>query len=581
MIAGDDYNRRKRLAVIGVSTLLLVAMAVAVTLSIAFSGVEDSGMEDAEDELKGKNQKTSVAASMRAIKSLCQPTYYKQTCEQTLAKSGGNTTDPKELIKIAFKIAEKEIDLAAKKSLTLQKLEKDSRTRGALTSCKELMTMSINELKTAFSEFEDFDISNLDGLMADIKTWLSAAMTYQETCLDAFENTTTTAGEKMKKALKTAMEMSSNGLDIVTEISSVYSGMRIPARRLLQGKLPDEDEIFPSWVDAGQRRLLSSPVSDIEADLVVAKDGSGDFKSIREALLHVPMKKRNKAFVIYIKEGIYKEYLVFKRSMENVTVIGDGADKTRITGDKNFADGIDIYRTATVAVIGNNFMAKNIGFENSAGAIKHQAVALRVSSDFAIFYNCSMDGYHDTLYTHAKRQFYRDCTVSGTIDFVFGDAPVVFQNCTFLVRKPLENQQCTVTAQGRKARRQPSGIIIQNSTITAHPEFEPVKDQFKTYLGRPWKEFSRTVIMESFIDDIIEPEGWSPWFGTFGLKTCWYGEYNNYGPGSSTIKRVKWNGIKPVSRQHAIDFTPGRFLGGDSWIEPTGIPYAAYLTTQN
>lgn len=229
-------------------------------------------------------------------------------------------------------------------------------------------------------------------------------------------------------------------------------------------------------------------------------------------------------------------------------------------------------------VVGDYFVAKNIGFENSAGAIKHQAVALRVSSDYAVFYNCSMDGYQDTLYTHAKRQFYRDCTISGTIDFVFGDAPAVFQNCTFLVRKPLINQQNIVTAQGRKQRRQPTAIVIQNSTITAHPELYAERLIFKTYLGRPWKEFSRTIIMESFIDDLIQPDGWLPWMGSFGLKTCWYTEFNNYGPGANKKARVTWNGIKNITRQHALDFTPGRFLRGDTWIKATGVPYTPYLT---
>lgn len=232
-------------------------------------------------------------------------------------------------------------------------------------------------------------------------------------------------------------------------------------------------------------------------------------------------------------------------------------------------------------VLGDNFVARNIGFENSAGAIKHQAVALRVSADFAVFYNCTMDGYQDTLYAHAKRQFYRECSISGTIDFIFGDAPVVFQNCQFLIRRPLKNQRCIVTAQGRKQRRQPSAIIIQNSTITAHPDMLPVKDQFKSFLGRPWKEFSRTIIMESFIDDLIQPEGWLPWKGDFGLKTCWYTEFDNYGPGSNLTARVKWSGIKTISRQRAMYFTPGRFLRADRWIKPTGVPYAPYFTRRS
>ncbi|KAJ6384573.1 hypothetical protein OIU78_027807 [Salix suchowensis] len=568
----DDSKRKRRLAIIGVSSMLLVAMVVAVTVGV---GLNSSG----DDKLNDSSHKSTsqVSASMKAVKAICQPTDYRKTCEENLQKAAGNTTDPKDLIKIAFKIAEKQINEAAKKSKLLEELSKDPRTRGALQSCKELMNMSVGELKQSLDKVTDFDLSEIETMVADVKTWLSASITYQETCLDGFENTTTDAGKKMKKGMKLAMELSANLLDIVSGLSSAIPSLEsYTHRRLLQDDLPvlGHGEQFPEWTDMGTRRLLAAPVSKIKADIVVAKDGSGDFTTITEALNHVPIK-RKKAFVLHIKEGVYQEYLEIR--MDNLVVIGDGREKTRITGNKNFVDGINTFRTSTVAVLGDNFVAKNIGFENNAGAIKHQAVALRVSADYAVFYNCSMDGHQDTLYTHAKRQFYRDCSISGTIDFVFGDASVVFQNCKFLVRKPLENQQCIVTAQGRKMRRQPSAIVIQNSTFTAHPDLFPERKIFKSYLGRPWKEYSRTIIMESFIDDLIQPDGWLPWLGTFGLKTCWYTEFNNYGPGSSKKLRVKWNGIKTINRQHAMDFTPARFLKGDSWIKATGIPYAPFL----
>jgi len=566
----ENYvSRKKKITVISLSAIFLVALVVAVTVGVNLHHSSSS------DEDKSNN---NLSATMKAIKLICQPTDYKEECVKSLSSEAGNTTDSKELIKAAFTAAMDHINEAAKKSNVLKELEKDPRAKKALDSCKELMDSSTDEFKNSFDQLGDFDGTRVDELLNDLRIWLSAAITYQETCLDAFQNTTGDAGEKMRAALKSAMQMSSNSLAIVSDLSKVLSNFNFPSlgRRLLEHDVPvlGHGELYPDWFTdiPGSRRLLAASPAQIKPDVTVAKDGSGQFKTINEALPLIP-KNSNKTFVIYIKEGVYQEYVELNKSMTHVMMIGDGPHKTRITGNKNFVDGIPTFKTCTVGVSGDYFIAKNIGIANTAGAEKHQAVALKVQSDFSIFYNCSFDGYQDTLYAHTKRQFYRDCTISGTIDFVFGDSAAVFQSCTFVVRKPMDNQQCIVTAQGRKERRQPSAIILLNSKVVADPALYPVRFQRKVYLGRPWKEFSRTIIMKTHLDDLIQPEGWSPWLGNFGINTCFYTEFQNVGPGSNTTQRVKWRGIKTITGQHALDFTPGRFLGGDTWIKTTGVPY--------
>lgn len=227
------------------------------------------------------------------------------------------------------------------------------------------------------------------------------------------------------------------------------------------------------------------------------------------------------------------------------------------------------------AVNGDGFLAKDIGIENTAGPDGHQAVAVRVSGDKAIFYNVHMDGYQDTLYAHSYRQYYRDCLVSGTIDFIFGDAVAVFQRCRLVVRKPNEDQACMITAQGRKEHRSVGITVLQNCDIVAEPAFLELKPMPEAYLGRPWKEYSRTIVMQSNIDGFIAPEGWSPWMGTFALDTLYYGEYQNRGAGSGLSQRVKWKGIKKITPQLAQSFTPGMLYKDDAWVKTSGIPYVS------
>ncbi|KAL2514892.1 putative pectinesterase/pectinesterase inhibitor 28 [Forsythia ovata] len=548
----DDH--KKNVVAIGICSLLLVAMVV------AFIGTHHDAEYDSYDH-------KDVSDSKKAIQTICKSTDYQKTCVDSLKSS--DTSNPKELIELAFEAAKKYINEAAKNSTVLQSLQKDPRAKSALDSCHELAERAVNDLQRSYDKFKAFDVSNFNNMLSDIKIWLSGAITYQETCLDGFEDVQGDAGEKMRQSLKTAMELTSNGLAMVTEISSELKSLSVQGfhnRRLLSKDLPD-------WIDIKTRKLLQAQPQQIKPDLVVAKDGTGKYTTINEAMKDIP-KNSDKAFVLYIKEGVYEEKVQFNSSLINLIVIGDGPTKTRITGKLNFIDGTSTYHTATVAVHGDNFIAKDIGFENSAGPEKHQAVALRVGADKSLFYNCHMDGYQDTLYAHTYRQFYKDCVISGTIDFIFGDSAAVFQGCTMVVRKPMDNQQCIVTAQGRKEARQPTGHVLQNCTIQADPAYYPVRNKLKSYLGRPWKQYSRTIILESFLDDLIQPQGWLPWNETFALNTLFYAEFNNRGPASVKTQRITWPGVKELPANRVQRFTASQFIDADTWIPSTGVPYA-------
>lgn len=164
----------------------------------------------------------------------------------------------------------------------------------------------------------------------------------------------------------------------------------------------------------------------------------------------------------------------------------------------------------------------NITFRNTAGPIKQQAVAVRNGADMSAFYSCSFEGYQDTLYTHSLRQFYRDCQIYGTIDFIFGNAAVVFQNCKISSRLPLVGQFNTITAQGRSDPNQNTGISIQNCSIKAAKDLATANVTVETYLGRPWKEYSTTIFMQSYIASLIDPAGWAPclfrWASSFKIS---------------------------------------------------------------
>ncbi|KAF2307279.1 hypothetical protein GH714_026068 [Hevea brasiliensis] len=325
------------------------------------------------------------------------------------------------------------------------------------------------------------------------------------------------------------------------------------------------------------RKLLEAFTDGVSVSkmVVVNPNGSGDFATITDAVNSAPNNPASSDgyFVIYVVAGVYNEYVSIPKNKKYLMMIGDGINHTIITGNRSVVDGWTTFNSATFAVVGQGFVALNMTIQNTAGAIKQQAVAVRNGADLSAFYNCGFEGYQDTLYTHSLRQFYRDCEIYGTIDYIFGNAAVVFQNCKIYARLPLDNQFNAVTAQGRIDPNQNTGTSIQNCSILAAEDLASSNGTTKSYLGRPWKEYSRTVVMQSFIDSLIDPSGWAPCSGDFALATLYYAEFDNTGPGSNTTNRVTWPGYHLINATDAANFTVSNFTQGDFWLPGTGVPY--------
>ncbi|KAJ0770402.1 putative pectinesterase [Helianthus annuus] len=790
-----EGGKKKKYTVIAIATMLVVAAVVGTIFHVRRSTKE---IEIHTEEKTGAVillAATVVTATTIII--LCKYTDFRDICRETLERIKAGIKAPSQLIKASFAHAVERIQFAIDKSSTIRQSEKDPRAVVALDQCKELLGVSIDDLKRSINKVSLFDVPKLKDNTIELRVWLSGSVTYQETCIDAFDNTTSNSGPAMVKLLDLGIKLTRNSLAMLDGIIELAGGKppiskifvpRVPQEpeptttvididnnqpelpqpevpqtkpkgfifdwRInrkgpqpevpqpnpktinvdidqnipqpnpktinvdidqnipqpnpktinvdidqnvpqpksktktinvdvqgnvpqpkpktktinvdiqgnvpqpkpktktinvdiqgnvpqpkpktktinvdIQGNVPqpkprttvwkkevtivhshgtkpvevtgrrmldqtpiddqepesqsenepimlhETDTPYPTWADTSRRSLINADPGTLKPNAVVAQDGSGQFKTIMEAVNTAP-KRSPQPFIILIKAGVYKEYVTIPRGIDNVVFLGEGPTKTKITGNKNYIDGVATFHSATVAVNGDGFMARGVGFENTAGPDKHQAVALRVSADMSIFHNCVMEGYQDTLYTHSYRQFYRQCSISGTIDFIFGNAAAVFQDCKMIVRKPMSNQACMVTAQGRKDQHSVGGLVFDGCTITAEPDFLSAAPMPKSYLGRPWKEFSRTIIMQSFIDKNIDPEGWAPWVGTFGQDTCYYAEFNNKGPGADTSRRVKWKGVKKISQQEAASFGPGTYIQGDTWIKASSVPYDAGL----
>ncbi|VFQ92520.1 unnamed protein product [Cuscuta campestris] len=441
--------------------------------------------------------------------------------------------------------------------------------RGTVRDCTELNGVTVSAMKKSVSGVKS-------GKLADAKAYLSGALTNRATCLEALE----TAAGPMKATLLGSIR------DTYQQVSNALSALPRPGAGNRRGRRRLMSADFPGWVSRRDRRILLQQQDDGDGDagdydgqgetLTVAADGTGNFTTVTDAVNFAPNNSAVRIF-IYVRQGIYQENVEIPSWKPNIVLLGDGRDVTVITGNRSVADGWTTFRSATVAVSGDGFLARDITFENTAGPAKHQAVALRVNSDLAAVYRCAITGFQDSLYVHSFRQFYRECDISGTIDFIFGNAAAAFQGCNIVTRIPLPGQFTVVAAQSRDSPYEATGISIQNCSVLAAGDLDGNSNAVKSFLGRPWRNYSVTVVMESYIGGFIDPRGWTRWAGVGGddqgLDTLYYGEYQNSGPGSDTDNRVDWAGYHVMEYDDAWNFTVSEFITGDEWLDSTSFPY--------
>lgn len=299
----------------------------------------------------------------------------------------------------------------------------------------------------------------------------------------------------------------------------------------------------------------------------VALDGSGDYRTIQEAINAVRDLSQQDV-TIHIKKGIYHEKLIVPQWKSNIYLLGDDPLQTIITNsdysgkviptgkDAFGKDKFSTYTSYTMLVEGNNFKAENLTIENASGRVG-QAVSLHVEADKCTFINCRLLGNQDTLYAtnDTSRQLYQNCYIEGTTDFIFGAATAVFQNCTL---KSLTNSYITAASTSAK---QKFGYVFLNCKLIADSGVN------KVFLGRPWRPNARVVFVNCEMGKHILPEGWNNWGNAANETTVFYGEYNSKGAGAAADSRAKWS--RQLSTKELKDYTIKNIFSGINEWEPT------------
>jgi pectinesterase len=298
-------------------------------------------------------------------------------------------------------------------------------------------------------------------------------------------------------------------------------------------------------------------------------DSTTDYKTIQNALDHAPDAPPNGRVIISIVPRVYHERIVVTRNRPRITFLGlgKGPEDVVITASMNAKAAGGTFLSATADIEGDAFDADNVTFENAAGNTG-QAVAIAVRSDRAVFKHCRFLGDQDTLFADYGRQYYVDSYITGGVDFIFGNATAVFDHDEIHILRA-----GYLTAQSRTDPAQRTGYVITNSNVTRAlclgdvPEcFAPA--EFTFYLGRPWRLYSRVIVMNTELPATLNPAGWSLWRASDPPPSAYYAEFHNTGAGADITHRAPWS--HQLTAAEAAAYAPATFLAGPDHWNPLG-----------
>jgi pectinesterase inhibitor-like protein len=392
-------QQRRRIMIAAGTVSIIIILIVMGAAAVTYSGKQEASSDHGAGSKKGgsspakgkstggssSSPQTDLKAVSKAIKVMCAQTDYTDACEKSIgnATKDKSASSPKDIVRAAVEVIGDAIGQAFDRADLI--MSNDPRVKAAVSDCKEIFENAKEDLNRTLKGVDDVAKQGYQ-----LRIWLSAVIAHQETCIDGFPDDDFKT--KVKESFKEGKEFTSNALALIEKGASLLSSIKTAERRLLAeddsdaaaaatlrtGPELDEDGV-PEWVPDRERRVLKGGgfKNTLTPNVIVAKDGSGKFKTINEALAAMPKTYDGRSvlfcivlyckgeptavqeccfdtwrfivgrYVIYVKEGVYEEYVTITKNMVNVTVYGDGSKKSIVTGNKSFVDGTTTFKTAT------------------------------------------------------------------------------------------------------------------------------------------------------------------------------------------------------------------------------------------